>query len=172
MARREGRRRRRPRADRRGQEWRAHPHSLLPGRYLGEIKLVERRPYLATLPLTGSLLEDTQCPLAGQVRRSVRSVRGNQWMFRCGHPADQPLRVRPELLKAARDAGLKTMIGCMIETSVLISAAAHLAELTDYLDIDGNLLTTNDPYLGVTAENGLLSFAQAPVKTGLRVSAR
>ena len=36
--------------------------------------------------------------LADQVRRSVRSVRGNQWMFRVGHPADQPLRVRPELL--------------------------------------------------------------------------
>ena len=37
--------------------------------------------------------------LADQVRRSVRSVRGNQWMFRVGHPADQPLRVRPELLE-------------------------------------------------------------------------
>jgi hypothetical protein len=35
--------------------------------------------------------------LADQVRRSVRSVRGNQWMFRSGHPADHPLRVRPEL---------------------------------------------------------------------------
>ena len=37
--------------------------------------------------------------LANQVRRSVRSVRGNQWMFRLGHPADQPLRFRPELLE-------------------------------------------------------------------------
>src|SRR5215216_6508301 len=36
--------------------------------------------------------------LADQVRHSVRSVRGNQWMFRVGHPSDQPLRVRPELL--------------------------------------------------------------------------
>ena len=35
--------------------------------------------------------------LADQVRRSVRSVSGNQWMFRMGHPADQPLRIRPEL---------------------------------------------------------------------------
>lgn len=35
--------------------------------------------------------------LANQVRRSVRSARGNQWMFRIGHPADQPLRVREEL---------------------------------------------------------------------------
>src|SRR5689334_22263364 len=39
--------------------------------------------------------------LADQVRRSVRSVRGNQWMFRMGHPADQPLRIRPELLERA-----------------------------------------------------------------------
>src|SRR5882724_2039615 len=37
--------------------------------------------------------------LADQVRRSVRSVRGNQWMFRMGHPADQPLRIQPALLK-------------------------------------------------------------------------
>ena len=77
-----------------------------------------------------------------------------------------------EALQAARKAGLKTMLGCMIETSILISAAAHLAELCDYLDIDGNLLITNDPYVGVTAENGILSFAHAPEEFGLRVSAR
>lgn len=75
-------------------------------------------------------------------------------------------------LSAARRAGLKTMIGCMIETSVLISAAAHLAELCDYLDVDGNILTKNDPYLGVTAEAGRLSFASAPEPLGLRVRAR
>jgi L-alanine-DL-glutamate epimerase-like enolase superfamily enzyme len=75
-------------------------------------------------------------------------------------------------LSAARKLGLKTMIGCMIETSILISAAAHLAELCDHLDIDGNLLITDDPYVGVTAEKGLLSFASAPEKLGLRVSRR
>ena len=77
-----------------------------------------------------------------------------------------------EALSAARKAGLKTMIGCMIETSILISAAAHLAELTDYLDIDGNILITNDPYLGVSSERGLLSFAAAPEPFGLRVKER
>jgi len=41
--------------------------------------------------------------LADQVRRSVRSVRGNQWMFRVGHPADHPLRIRPELLAKGAD---------------------------------------------------------------------
>jgi hypothetical protein len=42
--------------------------------------------------------------LADQVRRSVRSVRGNQWMFRMGHPADHPLRIRGELLQRRGDA--------------------------------------------------------------------
>jgi hypothetical protein len=43
--------------------------------------------------------------LADQVRRSVRSVRGNQWMFRMGHPADHPLRIRPELLRRSDEDG-------------------------------------------------------------------
>lgn len=44
--------------------------------------------------------------LADQVRKSVRSVRGNQWMFRIGHPADQPLRIRPELFQREGREGL------------------------------------------------------------------
>ncbi len=75
-------------------------------------------------------------------------------------------------LSAARDRGLKTMLGCMIESSVLISAAAHLAELTDYLDLDGNLLITNDPSQGVREAGGILSFAQAPVQVGLCAQTR
>ena len=43
--------------------------------------------------------------LANQVRRSVRSLRGNQWMFRVGHPADHALRLRPELLARGGDGG-------------------------------------------------------------------
>lgn len=77
-----------------------------------------------------------------------------------------------ELLNAARKAGLKTMIGCMIESNVLISAAAHLAELTDYLDIDGNILIKNDPYLGTTSHKGLISFRGAPNRLGLCVAKR
>ena len=77
-----------------------------------------------------------------------------------------------DTLAAARKAGLKTMIGCMIETSVQISAAAHLAELADFMDVDGSLLITNDPFAGVTAEKGILSFASAREKYGLRASPR
>lgn len=44
--------------------------------------------------------------LADQVRKSVRSVRGNKWMFRAGHPADHPLRIRTELLKTDATNGV------------------------------------------------------------------
>ncbi len=50
--------------------------------------------------------------LADQVRRSVRSVRGNQWMFRMGHPADQPLRIRPELLQRTADNSYPILREC------------------------------------------------------------
>jgi L-alanine-DL-glutamate epimerase-like enolase superfamily enzyme len=77
-----------------------------------------------------------------------------------------------EALRAARKAGLKTMSGCMIETSILISAAAQLAELCDYLDLDGNILIKNDPYAGVSSAEGKLSFAASPEPFGLRVRPR
>ena len=48
--------------------------------------------------------------LADQVRRSVRSVKGNQWMFRVGHPDDQPLRVRPELYRRDSEDALFPII--------------------------------------------------------------
>jgi hypothetical protein len=47
--------------------------------------------------------------LADQVRRSVRAVRGNQWMFRMGHPADHPLRLRPELLQRGEDGAFPVL---------------------------------------------------------------
>ncbi|HZV34242.1 MAG TPA: dipeptide epimerase, partial [Verrucomicrobiae bacterium] len=77
-----------------------------------------------------------------------------------------------EALRAAKQAGLKRMIGCMIESSVLISAGAHLAELADHLDLDTNLLITNDPYSGPVATYGMMSFAKATEKAGLRVRKR
>ncbi len=77
-----------------------------------------------------------------------------------------------EALRAARNAGLKTMLGSMVESSILTSAGAHLAELTDWLDIDGMLLITSDPFRGVSAEGGVMSFAHAPERFGLRVSRR
>jgi len=50
--------------------------------------------------------------LADQVRLSVRSVRGNQWMFRTGHPADYALRIRPELLRRNADEPFPILHEC------------------------------------------------------------
>ncbi|TFG55784.1 MAG: dipeptide epimerase, partial [Candidatus Aminicenantes bacterium] len=49
----------------------------------------------------------------------------------------------------ARALGLKLMIGCMIESSLGISAGAAIASLFDHADLDGNLLVSNDPFRGV-----------------------
>ncbi|HEY3320947.1 MAG TPA: dipeptide epimerase [Planctomycetota bacterium] len=59
------------------------------------------------------------------------------------------LREGLKMIHIARACGLKIMLGCMIESSVLISAAAQLSPLVDYADLDGNLLITDDPFRGV-----------------------
>jgi len=53
------------------------------------------------------------------------------------------------LAAMGRALGLKLMIGCMIESSVGISAGAAVASLYDYADLDGTLLISNDPFKGV-----------------------
>ncbi len=77
-----------------------------------------------------------------------------------------------EALTAARKAGLKTMLGCMTESSILTAAGMHLAELTDWLDLDGNLLINNDPFAGVTSVRGVMSFAGTTEPHGLRITPR
>jgi L-alanine-DL-glutamate epimerase-like enolase superfamily enzyme len=69
----------------------------------------------------------------------------------------------------ARSLGLKIMLGCMIESSVGITAAAHLAPLADYADLDGHLLISNDPFVGVRMQNGGTTLPESP---GLGVKER
>jgi len=59
-----------------------------------------------------------------------------------------------EMIKIARSLDLKIMLGCMIESSVAIAAAAHIAALVDYVDLDGSMLLARDPYSGLRIENG------------------
>jgi L-Ala-D/L-Glu epimerase len=59
-------------------------------------------------------------------------------------------------IAVARAFGMKTMLGCMVSTSVSVTAAAHLSPLVDYADLDGNLLIANDPFVGVRVEKGKL----------------
>ena len=72
-----------------------------------------------------------------------------------------------KMVKMARERDMQIMLGCMIESSVGITAAAHLSPLVDYADLDGNLLIDNDPYRGVVVENGKLVL---PQEYGLGVS--
>ena len=67
-----------------------------------------------------------------------------------------------KMIHMARTFGMKIMIGCMIESSVSISAGAQLAPMVDYLDLDGALLTSNDPYSGVEIDKGKLVFPDRP----------
>ena len=66
-------------------------------------------------------------------------------------------RLKNYCLKAG-SLSLKTMVGCMIESSLGISEALHLASLCDYVDLDGALLLKDDPYAHLIKEkNGRLS---------------
>ena len=60
------------------------------------------------------------------------------------------------MIEIARAMGMRTMLGCMVSSSVSVTAAAHLSPLVDYADLDGNLLIANDPFRGVTVERGKL----------------
>ena len=61
--------------------------------------------------------------LADQVRISVRSTAGNKWMFRIGHPFDQPLKIHPSLLK--KDEYIRPYIPCLHETTPVRMDLSH-----------------------------------------------
>jgi len=66
------------------------------------------------------------------------------------------------MITLARCLNLKIMLGCMIESSLGITAAAHLSPLVDWADLDGNLLISNDPFAGATVDHGKLILPDAP----------
>ena len=72
-------------------------------------------------------------------------------LMKCGS-----LEEGKRMINLARFYDLKIMLGCMVESSVGITAAAHLAGEVDKVDLDGNLLINNDPYLGVKVIDGKL----------------
>ncbi len=67
-----------------------------------------------------------------------------------------------KMIHVARAHNLRIMLGCMIESSLAITAAAHLTPLVDYADLDGHLLIDNDPYKGVKVVNGKLVLPDRP----------
>jgi L-alanine-DL-glutamate epimerase-like enolase superfamily enzyme len=98
----------------------------------------------------------------------------------CLHPADIPklaaafdgINVKLDkaggileayrMIQIAKSLHMKTMLGCMVSSSVSVTAAAHLSPLVDYADLDGNLLIANDPYSGVTVRDGKLILPDRP----------
>ncbi|MBI1388609.1 MAG: dipeptide epimerase [bacterium] len=65
-------------------------------------------------------------------------------------------------IERARACGLKVLLGCMLESSLAISAAAQLAPLADYADLDGAALLSDDPFEGMRMEAGRLTLPNRP----------
>ena len=88
----------------------------------------------------------------------------NVKLVKCGG-----IRAALAMIATARALGLKVMLGCMVESAILTTAAAHLSPLVDYADLDGPFLTADDPFLGVGYDRGKLVLPDAP---GLGVTER
>lgn len=93
---------------------------------------------------------DESCPTSAQIPMVDGAVDGIVIkLMKCGGLV--------EAVRMARDArarGLGTMIGCMLESSLAITAAAHVSPLVDYADLDSGFLLSNDPYEGMRIERG------------------
>lgn len=111
------------------------------------------------------IFADESCVTLADVPRVAGRVDGiNIKLMKCGGIARAL-----EMIHAARAHGLQVMLGCMIESSLAITAAAHLTPLVDYADLDGALLIADDPFAGARVERGRLVLPDQP---GLGVSRR
>lgn len=67
-----------------------------------------------------------------------------------------------QMIQGARQLGLKVVLGAMAESSCGVTAAAHLASLADWVDLDGPVLIKNDPFVGITFNNGCIVMPNGP----------
>ncbi len=75
-----------------------------------------------------------------------------------------------EMIRWAKGKKMQIMLGCMIETSIGLTAMAHLSGFADWLDLDASLLVTNDPFAGMRFdENAMI---HVPEKPGLGITLR
>jgi L-Ala-D/L-Glu epimerase len=101
---------------------------------------------------------DESCLVAADVGRLAGAVDGiNIKLAKCGS-----LREALRMIHAARALDMQVMAGCMIESSLGISAIAQVAPLLDAADFDGAALLSNDPFRGVTIEAGSVRLTDAP----------
>ena len=123
----------------------------LPAHDIDGLRFVRER---APLPI----IADESCVVATDVARLADAVDGiNIKLSKCGS-----LREALKMIATARAHGMLVMAGCMIETSLGITAAAHFAPLLDYADFDGAALLSDDPYVGATIDGGKIVIPDAP----------
>ncbi len=104
------------------------------------------------------ILADESCRVADDVVALAGCVDGIVIkLVKCGG-----IREAVRMVHIARALRMKIMIGCMIESSVLATAGAHLTPLCDYADLDGPLLVTDDPFEGVRFDGAQLRLPDAP----------
>jgi L-alanine-DL-glutamate epimerase-like enolase superfamily enzyme len=72
------------------------------------------------------------------------------------------MREAHKIIEMARSLKMKTLIGCMTETSCGISAAAQLSPIVDWADLDGNLLISNDQFVGMKVVEGKVTLSDLP----------
>jgi L-Ala-D/L-Glu epimerase len=72
------------------------------------------------------------------------------------------IREAMRAIHTARALDMQVMMGCMVETSVGVTAAAHLGALCDYIDLDGPILINNDPYNGIVYEGAKIHLPDRP----------
>ena len=70
------------------------------------------------------------------------------------------LREAQRIIATARAHDMSVMAGCMVETSLGITTAAHLASLLDHADLDGAALLAHDPFVGARIDGGTITSAQ------------
>jgi L-Ala-D/L-Glu epimerase / N-acetyl-D-glutamate racemase len=111
------------------------------------------------------VIADESCLTAVDIPPLVGKVDGiNIKLAKCGG-----LREALRMIAVARAHGLMVMVGCMIESSLGITAAAHFTPLVDIVDLDGAALLADDPFTGATIEQGQVRLPSGP---GLGVSRR
>jgi len=104
------------------------------------------------------IVADESCRTESDVEACVGRFHGiNIKLCKCGG-----LTPALRMLRLAKQLGLSTMVGCMIETSIGISAAAQLLPLLDYADLDGAALLADDPTLGVKVQSGVVLMPNSP----------
>jgi L-alanine-DL-glutamate epimerase-like enolase superfamily enzyme len=130
----------------------------LPAHDLEGLRFVRER---SPLPIVA----DESCIVATDVAKLAGVVDGiNIKLAKCGG-----LREALRMIATARAHGMIVMCGCMIESSLGITAAAHFSPLLDYADFDGAALLSDDPYSGATIERGQIAIPDVP---GLGVTTR